>query len=75
MVPAQQRFEAADPVLLEVEQRLIMEFQLAVRQRLPQIDLDRAAGLGSLVHRLFEKAIGSSAGLLRAVERKLRIAQ
>ena len=45
MVPAQQRLEAADLVALEVDDRLVVELELAVRQRLAQIELQLAARL------------------------------
>ena len=45
MVPAQQRLQAADLVALEVDERLVVELELAVGQRLAQIELQLAARL------------------------------
>ena len=39
MVPAQQRLEAADLVALEVDERLVVELELAVGERLAQVEL------------------------------------
>src|SRR5437764_1159096 len=43
MMPADQRFEGADAILLEVEQRLIVEFELPAFQREAQVALELAA--------------------------------
>src|SRR6476469_5659186 len=49
MPPAQQGLERADPILLQVEQVLIDEFELASLQRQPQVGLKLAPLLGALI--------------------------
>ena len=42
MVPAHQRLEAADLVALEIDDRLVVQLELAVGERLAQIELAAA---------------------------------
>ncbi len=51
VVPAQQGLETADPVLLQIEDRLIVDLELAVAAEcVAQIKLQRAAHLQTHVH-------------------------
>ena len=43
MVPADQRLERADAVVLEVEQRLVIQLELAALEREPQVGFELAA--------------------------------
>src|ERR1700743_1079515 len=43
MLPAQQRLEAADAVLIEVVERLVVQRELVLAHRLAEIELERAA--------------------------------
>ena len=71
MVPADQRLERADPVGLEIEQRLVIELELAVGDRAPQIRFEPVARLRAGVHLGFEEAVGAAALALRLVEREV----
>ena len=75
MIPAYQGLESADLVARQIDHRLIVEFELAGRQRLAQILLHDAAGLHLQVHRRLEEAEGAAAIAFRPVQRKVRIAQ
>ena len=71
MPPAQQRLAAGDLVAAQVDQRLVMEFEAAFRQRGAQIALELAAEVGLGFHRRIEEAIGPAAGRLRGIHRKI----
>ena len=75
MVPAEQRLETGDFVALQIDHRLVVEFELAGRQRLAQIELHDPAGLHLLVHPGLEKAERAAAIVLGAVERKVGISE
>src|SRR5262245_38283094 len=75
MVPAQQRLEARNPAGLQVQDRLVMDLELAVSDRLAQIELERAARLHSLVHLRLEDMITAAPFALGAVERHIGVAQ
>ena len=55
MTPAEQRLERADAVLLEIEQRLVEQLELAALEREAEIGLELAALLRALVEALFEE--------------------
>ena len=64
MAPAQQRLAAGDLVAREIDQRLVVDLEAAVGQRLAQILLHGQPRLGAGVHRRFEEAMGAApAGL------------
>src|SRR6185437_8075931 len=73
MEPTQQRFEAAHLAGLGVDQRLVIELQLARGQRRPQIEFERTARLNSRVHLRLKETIGAAAISLGAVHRKVGI--
>ena len=73
VVPADQRLERADPVVLEVEQRLVKKLELAALDREPQVGLELPPLLRALVEALLEEGEGPAAGFLGAVEREVGI--
>ena len=75
MVPAEQGLEPADPVLLQVIERLIQQLELAVGDACAQIGLHGAAGLLPGVHLRLEEADGAAAVLLGTVQRQIGLAQ
>ena len=64
VMPAQQRLEAADLVAREVDERLVVELELAVGQRLAQIDLQLAARLHVGIHVRLEEAVDAAPSAL-----------
>ena len=75
MVPAQQRLAADDPVVADVDQRLVVQLELAAHERLAQVDLQRAARLHARVHLRLEEAVGAAAVGLGAVQRHVGVLQ
>src|SRR5260221_288808 len=73
MIPANQSLESADFVAREIYHRLIVEFELAGRQRLAQILFHDATGLHLQVHRRFKKAECAASVAFRPVQRKVGI--
>ena len=73
MVPADQRLEAADLVAREIDDGLVVQLELAGRQRLAQVVLQRAARLHLRVHLRLEEAVGAAAVALGAVERQIGV--
>ena len=57
MTPAQQRLAARHLAAREIEHRLIVDFEGAVGQRLPQILLHGEPRLGAGVHGRLEEAV------------------
>jgi hypothetical protein len=74
MAPAQQRFKARDPVGREFDQRLVMQFELAIGESPAQIELHVAALLRLPVHLTLEKAMPPAAILFRAIKRQVGVA-
>ena len=60
MRPAHQRLAAGNRAGAEPDQRLIMRPQHFMLQRLPQLELDLAAGLGARVHAGLEERIAAA---------------
>ena len=75
MVPAQQRLERANAVVLEVEQRLVVELELIALDREAKVGFELTALLRALVEALLEKGVGAAPGFLGAVQRQVGIAQ
>src|SRR6202008_3650785 len=75
MIPAQQRLEARDLAGLQQQDRLIMDLELAVGDRLAQVELEQAARLQPLVHLALEEAMGAAAVALGEVERHVGVLQ
>ena len=68
VMPAQQRLQTADLVALEVDERLVVELELAVGQRLAQVELQLAARLHVGVHVRLEEAVDAAPLALGAVQ-------
>ena len=75
MAPAHQRFAAGDAVVLQAEARLVVDLEAAVRDRLAQIQLQRAARPDLRVHVRLEEAIGAPAGGLGRIHRQIGVLQ
>ena len=75
MVPADQRLERADAVVLEVEQGLVVELELAALEREPQVGFELPPLLRSLVEAFLEEGVGAAARFLGAIEREVGVAQ
>ncbi len=68
MTPAQQRLAGRDPSGLQVHQRLEVQLELLVDERLAQVDFQRTARLDDLRHLLAEEAERAAPVRLRPVE-------
>ena len=75
MIPAHQRLEAGDLAGLQVEDRLVVDLELAVGDGLAQVELERAARLQPLVHLALEEAVRAAAVALGEVERHVGVLQ
>ena len=73
MAPAQQRLEAGDAAAGNVDQRLVMDLELASAQRAAQIGFELAPLLRGALHLRLEEAIGAVALRLRLVEREVGV--
>ena len=73
MAPAQQRLAAGHLVVVEIDQRLVVDLEVAVHQRLAQIPLQGEPCLGAGIHRRLEEAVGAAAVRLGAVHRQIRV--
>ena len=71
MVPAQQRLEAGEPLLAEIDDRLIEQFEVALGERAAQRQIERAARLGDRVHVRMKQPVLSAPGRLGAIHRKI----
>jgi len=59
-MPAQQRLAATDLLGSEIDERLVVQLELAVDDRLAQIELERSPRLDALVHLGREEAEGAA---------------
>src|SRR6185436_2250782 len=50
VLPAEQRLEGGDVTGLQIDDRLIVQPELAIDERAPQIELERAAALHGRIH-------------------------
>src|SRR5687768_13916522 len=73
MVPAQQGLEPADHLALEVEDRLVVHFELAALEGHGKIALELPAIAHRLVHGRLEEAIAATPVLLRRIERQIGV--
>ena len=71
MMPAQQRFAAADLVAFQIDQRLVVQLELVVRERLAQVELERAARLHARVHLRLEKTDSAATVALGPIQRHI----
>ena len=69
MVPAYERLEAGNAISVERHQRLVVQLELIGRERVPQVEFERAACLHACVDLRLEEAEGASPFLLGPVER------
>ena len=60
-----------DLVVREIDQRLVGELELARRQRVAQVELERAARLDARIHVRLEEAEGAAPFRLGAIEREV----
>ncbi len=74
MVPADQRLEAGQLLGLGVDHRLILELELAARDRLPEVGLEDLPVLRLGVHFGGEEAIGAAARRLGRIESEVGVA-
>ena len=72
--PAQQRFGAADPRRGEVDQRLVVQRELAVLERAPQVGLGRQAAAHALGHLRAEELVVGAPRLLGVIHRGVGVA-
>ena len=75
MIPAHQRLEAGDLAGLQVENRLVVDLELAVGDGLAEVELQRAPQLQPLVHLALEEAVRAAAVALGEVERHVGVLQ
>ncbi len=75
MLPAQQRLERHHAVRLDVDDRLIVNFQLPRLQRLPQTGLNRNALFQAPIHRGTEQLKIITPAILGLVHRGVRMPQ
>lgn len=73
MAPADQRLEAADAVIIELHDRLVVQLELALLQRLPQLGCHRVPALGGEPHLRLVETIGRAPTLLGGIERQIRM--
>src|SRR6267378_6569978 len=71
MIPAQQRLAAADTIVAEIDDRLVLDLELAVPECLAQILLKLAARMHQRIHHRLEEAIGAAAVGLGAIKREI----
>ena len=72
-----QRMSASKPLIVvarEIDDRLVVQLELAGRQRLAQVVLQRAPRLHLRVHLRLEEAVGAAAVALGAIEREVGVA-
>ncbi len=75
MTPAQQRLAGRDLAVLEIDHRLIVDFQAAIGDRLTQFEFQDSPRLGARVHAGLEEAVGPPSVTLGAVQREVRVLQ
>jgi len=73
MAPAQQGFAAGHLVVTKIDQRLVMDFEAAVRERLAQILLHGKPRLRACIHGRLEEAMGSAPIGLGGIHRQIGI--
>ena len=73
MAPAQQRLEAGDATAGNVDQRLVMDLELAFGQRAAQIGFELPSLQGGALQVLLEEAMAASPLRLRLVEREVGV--
>ena len=75
MPPSQQRLAGRDLAVLEIEHRLIVGLEAAIRYRLTQFEFQDPPRLGAGIHAGLEEAIGPPPVALGAVQSEVRVPQ
>ena len=75
MVPAQKGFAAANLVAFKVDDRLVVQLQLALHEHVSEINFQGATRLHARIHLRFEIAIGAPALGLGPVQSHIRAFQ
>ena len=75
MMPAQQRLKAADLAALEIDDRLVVEFELAIGKRAAHIPFEIAAGMHEFVQFGLEETERTAPAILGGVQREVRFLQ
>ena len=75
MVPTQQGLERSDLVVLDIDQWLVVEVELAIGQRFAQIHVEFASCLHARVHLCFEEPISAAAIRLGFVQGHVGVLQ
>ena len=73
MRPAQQRLAGRDLLGAQIEERLVVDLEGAGGERVAQVELEVAPGLGADVHLRLEEAPGAAPLGLRPVERHVGV--
>ena len=73
LVPAKQRLAGDDLVSLEIDDRLIVQFELSLGERRAQIELEIPPRRHPLMHGGFEKPVRAATAGLGAVERQIGV--
>src|SRR6516225_3499689 len=73
MAPAQQGFAPGHFAAAKIDHWLIMNFEAAIDERLPQVLVHRKPRSSAGVHRRLEEAVDSAAVGLGAIHREIRI--
>ena len=73
MSPSDQRFDAGHLPGLDVDDGMIVQLELFVRQRVAQLDLVGAACARLHAHSILEKSVGVAALGLRLIEREIGV--
>ena len=68
MVPADQRFEAGDFLVFQVDERLVVKLEFAADQGLAKVEFQCAPRLHQRIHLGLEEAVGAAAVGLGAVQ-------
>ena len=75
VAPSQQRLAGGDLAVLEIEHRLIIGLEAAIRYRLTQFEFQDSPRLGAGIHAGLEEAIGPPSVAFGAVQREVRVPQ
>src|ERR1035437_4657319 len=75
MMPMQQGLEATDVATLQIDHRLIVEFELVLAEGFPEFELECAAQLDAPIHFWFEKVKAPAAIRLGTVQCHVCVAQ
>jgi len=74
MMPADQRLEPGNPFALDIDDRLVEQPELVLRQRVAQRILDRLPLARLIVHRIGIETIDAAPRILRRIKREVGVA-